>query len=370
MRLLLVTSMSPEKSSTFIMAQVRHLQPLKVLHSGFRPFRFDDSTIFKFPLNLSLLRILIKRVIPVAYSWIYTRALEKFLRENNFEVVLCFFGPQGSNIASACSKAKIPLLVYFLGYDAYVTTLLKKYRNRYTNLFKLGYHFIVVSEDMKDQLIKLGCREEKIKEIPCGFDTKIFKQVEPGNNGQQLIFVGRFTEKKAPDLLVLSFNYALKIVPEARLVMIGQGELLKKVQRLIVNLGIEKSVELLGSRSPEVVIEEMNKSRAYVQHSRIASNGDSEGSPVSIIEAAGSGLPIISTRHAGIKETVIHDKSGFLVDEGDWESMGKYMILLLRNPELASVMGIRGRQHILQNFDIDQQMHKLRELFSEAKNVN
>ena len=237
-------------------------------------------------------------------------------------------------------------------------------------MFGTGFKFVVVSDDMSKQLVFLGCPAAKIMENPYGFDTRIFRQDEPAKNNKQLIFVGRFTEKKAPDVLITAFYYVLGHVPEARLIMIGHGKLYKKLVRQIHDLGIEKSVTLMGFRTQEVVIEEMQRSMVYVQHSITASNGDSEGSPVSIIEAAGCGLPVVSTKHAGITKSVIHGKTGYLVDEGDWKAMGQYMIKLLNDPELASNMGKEGRQHILQNFNIETQMQKLRDVLKEGSQVN
>ena len=125
-------------------------------------------------------------------------------------------------------------------------------------------------------------------------------------------------------------------------------------------------MEVLGWQNPEEVAHRMQQARAYVQHSIFAPNGDSEGSPNSIIEAAGCGLPIVSTRHAGIKESVIEGVTGYLVDEGDWQGMGEYMIKLLNDPELAEKMGQAGRLHILEHYDVEQQMEKLQEILEKA----
>jgi colanic acid/amylovoran biosynthesis glycosyltransferase len=370
MKLLLVASMPPQTSSTFINAQIKYLKPDTVLHSGFRPFLYNNKSIFGFPLSINFLRILIKRLIPPLYSYLYTNTLENFIREKNFEIVLCNYGLQGANIAKACSQAKVPLVVHFLGYDAYIRSVLQEYKKQYTFLFGNAYRVVVVSHDMADQLKALGCPPDKIIEIPCGFDTKFFKPVDPLSSNKQLLFVGRFTEKKAPGVLISAFHFVLQHVPDARLIMIGTGELYLNVVLQIEKLGISNSIELLGIKSPEEVMAEMGKARAYVQHSRVSENGDSEGSPVSIIEAAGCGLPVISTKHAGIKESVIHGKTGYLVEEGDWKKMGEYMIMLLNDPELAYQLGKEGRNHILQNFNMEKQMKELLGLLKSATTQN
>ena len=66
--------------------------------------------------------------------------------------------------------------------------------------------------------------------------------------------------------------------------------------------------------------------KCFVQHSIETTYGDREGIPVAIIEACSSRLPVISTKHTGIREVINHGENRFLVDENDIESMAEYMI--------------------------------------------
>lgn len=365
MNLLIVTPNPPDNEATFIKTQISFLTPYKVLYSGYRPYLCENKSIFSFPLNINFIRIVVKRILPVLYSRIYEITLRGFLSDNKIDIVLCNYGPQSSNISRVCFEANVPLIASFYGYDAYIHKVLKKYRKKYTDLFKTAAAIISVSKDMSNQLVMLGAPREKVKLNPCGFDPSVYREITPEKNGKRLIFVGRLTEKKGPELLLHAFHKVLHRLPDAELIMIGNGELYGKVVSLIETLKVKDSVTLMLWQPPEVIARELEKSRAYVQHSRVAENGDSEGSPVSIIEAAGSGLPVISTRHAGIKETVVEGITGFLIDEGDWESMGDHMIELLENPELAGKMGRAGRQHILQHYSVNRQKATLLEIIQD-----
>lgn len=366
MKILIVSSQTPEKSSTFVKNQFVYLNTDHILHSGFRPYIYKGKSIFKFPLNINILRAAVKRLTPFLYTKLYDSALTRFLCINKFDAVLGNYGTQSSNIALACYRANTPLVPHFHGYDAYMHNILKEYKSRYDFLFKTAFRIVVVSKDMKTQLVTLGAPENKIVVNSCGVDTNFFSQCNPALNSNQLIFVGRFTEKKAPDLLLKAFHRALQKVPDAKLVMIGGGDLVDLVQTTIKDLNISESVSLLGWQPSSVIATEMSKSRAYVQHSKFAANGDSEGTPVSVLEASCCGLPIISTKHAGIKEAVLHERTGYLVEEGDWETMGDFMVELLKSPELASKMGAEARTHILNNYDIRNQMNKLSQTLREG----
>ncbi len=89
----------------------------------------------------------------------------------------------------------------------------------------------------------------------------------------------------------------------------------------------------------------MEKSVAFIQHF-VAQTGDSEGSPVSVMEAQAAALPVISTYHAGIPEVVIHGETGFLVKEKDISCMAEYMVRILAEPGLAKKLGQRGGREI------------------------
>jgi glycosyltransferase involved in cell wall biosynthesis len=223
---------------------------------------------------------------------------------------------------------------------------------------------------MIEQLISLGAQPEQIIKQPCGVDTGMFTATQPQNNEKTLIFVGRFTAKKDPVSLLNAFYLARQSVANAKLVMIGHGELQIIVMKTIDELHLKGAVEVLGWQTPEGVVAQMQRARAYVQHSVFAPNGDSEGTAISILEAAACGLPVVSTRHAGIKESVIEGVTGFLVDEGDRRRMAEYMVKLLQDPELAGNMGQAGRKRMLEYYDIKDQMAGIEKILGMAVNKN
>jgi glycosyltransferase involved in cell wall biosynthesis len=361
-KLLIVTPTAPDQDTTFIRSQIDNLHPFSVLHSGFRPFINEGKSIFHFPFNIELLRVAVKRLLPVLYDKLYTRTLSDFLSTNKYDLVLCNFGPQASNVYPSCLLSNIPLIAHFHGYDASLYSVLAEYKNKYAKMFEKIAAIISVSNDMTIELTKLGADKDRIHTIPYGVNLDLFSKTHPEKNAKKLIFAGRFTEKKAPDILLKAFNKALQKSPESQLVMVGRGELGKLVLSIIQELNIGHAVQILDWQPPEEIAKLMKSARAFVQHSRVAKNGDSEGTPNSILEASACGLPIISTFHAGIKEAVLPGVTGYLVEEGDWNTMGDYMIELLENPEIAGRMGSAARDHISENYSLNSQINKLNEL--------
>ena len=292
---------------------------------------------------------------------IKTIYLMHFFRRNKIDVVLAEYGLIGAAVFKACKKFKLPLVVHFHGSDAYTHEVIDRYKEKYKEMFDYSSAVIAVSRHMTEQLIRLGAPREKVFYSPYGVDIDKFQQGGSLTAPMQVIAVGRFVEKKAPYLTILAFRKVLRRLPEARLIMVGSGMLHDVCHRLIESLHIQDRVELKGVLSHNEVAELMRQSRIFVQHSLVPASGDCEGTPVAVLEAAASGLPVVSTRHAGITDAVLHGKTGFLVDEGDIDAMAEYLYRLLSNAELASQMGTNARAHVSENFNVSN-LEKLRRI--------
>ena len=129
-------------------------------------------------------------------------------------------------------------------------------------------------------------------------------------------------------------------------------------EQSLMNTG-SHAIEFLGAQNHSVVEREMQNARCFVQHSVVAPSGDCEGTPVSILEAGATGLPVVSTRHAGIPDVVIEGQTGFLVDEGDQSGMSHWMSQFAEQPELARTMGSAARDHITRNFSKQHRISSL-----------
>ena len=219
---------------------------------------------------------------------------------------------------------------------------------------------------MHQQLKYLGAPEEKIVINPCGVDIAQFQGADPSKAPPSFVAVGRFVDKKAPQLTLLAFSKLFANHREARLVMIGDGPLLEACTQMADALCLSTAVDFRGSRSHAEVAETMRQSRAFVQHSIRTSYGDSEGTPVAVMEASATGLPVAATKHAGIKDVVIEGESGYLVPEGDISGMAAAMKLLVEDPDLAARLGKKGREQVKNNFSMDRSIEKLWEVLHEV----
>lgn len=301
--------------------------------------------------------------LPTVY---YDSQLAAFLHRSKVEVLLAEYGPTGAVVMEACRRSATPLVVHFHGYDAYQHETLKRHGDSYRRLFAIAERIVAVSKDMVRQLEGLGAPGDRIVYSPYGVDTEVLRGGRPGAVDPTLLALGRFVDKKAPQLTLRAFAVVRREEPESRLVMLGDGPLRDACVALARELEIEDSVSFPGSVDHDEVVSWMCRSRCFVQHSRRPADGDSEGTPLAILEASSCGLPVVSTRHAGIIEAVRDGESGFLVDEGDVEGMADHMLRLVREPELAARMGAAGREHIEANYRMEDSLGRLRSVLHEV----
>jgi glycosyltransferase involved in cell wall biosynthesis len=302
------------------------------------------------------------RVASVASSRAATRLdaswLERAVAARKPAVVLAEYGPTGVALLDVCRRRSIPLVTQFFGYDASEQSVLESLRDGYRKLLRYG-HAVAVSRDIAQRLGEIAGSPDRIDYVPCGVDPETFGGADPANSKPWFLGISRFVEKKAPHLTILAFKEVLAAVPEARLRFVGGGPLLLACRQLVDALGIAGSVDFLGFKRHHELLPLYRESRAFVQHSMTSPTGDREGTPVAILEAGATGLPVVSTRHAGIPDVVVEGETGLLVDEGDYLGMADAMIQLARDPALAARLGRSAEQRISTNFTSDRTLPQL-----------
>lgn len=352
-----VALISPNKnaySETFIQFHRTRLNAnVFYLYNEPLPRNSEDN---KLSINYNLFNRLRRKIYKLFFNShlsFHEKAIGNYFVRHDIKVVLAEYGMTGVAMLKICSKLNIPLIVHFHGLDAYMKTILKENEASYKKLFKQAAYIVAVSNDMVQQLKRLGCTADKIILNPCGPSENFFC-IKPGYNSKKILAVGRFVEKKAPQKTIVAFSKVLKKHPGAFLQMVGEGPLLNECKQLIEDLQITNKVKFSGVLSPEKIIELYKLSAAFVQHSVTALNGDSEGTPVAVLEASAGALPVIATAHAGIKDVVLHEETGLLCKENDMDAMAENMDKILSDPALAAKLGTNGRKRIQQHFTLEK----------------
>ena len=363
-------------SETFIRAHIEHLGGAKIVLNNYYPeYVCNGKTIRYFYDTHFRLKKLRKMLPHFLYSrWIVRRELSQaaihdcltgFVRRHDVDVILAEYGFNGADICPHARALNIPLIVHFHGHDAHREPDVRPYTERYRELFAYAFRIVSVSRLMTDALIRMGADPAKIVYNPYGPREYFFGS--QSDYRKTFLAVGRFTDIKAPHLTIAAFKLLLEECPEARLVMVGDGPLRESCMSLARSWGIADRVSFPGALRHAAVLPLFAQARGFVQHSVTPSYGDAEGTPVAILEAGAAGLPVVSTRHAGITDAVLDGQTGLLVEERDVVGMKNGMRRLVEDEEVCRTMGEAARAHVRKNYSLRRHIECLQGLIDAAR---
>lgn len=200
-----------------------------------------------------------------------------------------------------------------------------------------GLPFQAISESTRDDLVQRGVRRDNVRVIFPGIDTTHYTP-DASVRAEQPVFayLGRLKKYKGVDLVLRAF--ALLKVPDAQLQIAGAGEFRPELEKLAVTLGIAQRVQFLGRIDETQKILLLRRSWATLFAS------PKEGWGITNLEAAASGTPVIASNSPGIRESVRHGETGYLVPHGDVAAMAQFMQQLGENRPLVESLGIAGRR--------------------------
>ncbi|MDH4100946.1 MAG: glycosyltransferase [Nitrospirota bacterium] len=227
-------------------------------------------------------------------------------------------------------------------------------------------HYTAVSDEVRDFTIqKSKLKPEKITTIVNGIDMTPFDITTPdaalaGQLGIQpgdrvLTTVGRLNRQKGLPVLLQAFKGVLDTVPEARLLVVGEGEELEPLKTMAREMGIEQRVLFPGLRRDIPAI--LARTEVFVLPSLW------EGMPNAVLEAMATGRPVVATRVGGVSELMVEGETGVIVPPSDAPALQQAILAMLSNPEQARLMGEKGRERAMKHFDIRLTVRKTEELY-------
>jgi colanic acid/amylovoran biosynthesis glycosyltransferase len=298
----------------------------------------------------------------------YRRQLTRSLR--SCAVAHAHFGPEGVRAMDAARIAGVPLIVSFYGYD--LTQLPAKFpvwRKRYAKLFERAEAVLIEGTHMRETLIELGCPASKAVVQRLGVDVGAIPFREHLLDGPlRLLLAASFREKKGiPYALEALARYREQAL-EATLTLIGEGPDEAEIMALIKTLGLEGAVETRPYVAYHELLEEFGRHHVLIQPSVTARDGDSEGGlPVTIIEAAAAGMPVLATRHCDIGDAIVDGSGGVLVPERDAVALAAGLRELAARHGEWPAMGAFNRERVTRLYDLETQARRLEEIYDGVR---
>lgn len=217
---------------------------------------------------------------------------------------------------------------------------------------------VTCTRDGYAELDRLADRGDKVALLYHGLDLARFPpppEARPPRDGSdpaeplQFITIGRAVAKKGFDDLLA----ALAILPAElnwRLVHIGGGEMLAALKAQAEKLGLASRIEWRGAQAQNAVIAALREADLFVLPSKQAENGDRDGLPNVVMEAASQALPIVATDFAGIPEFVQHGRDGLLLRPSDVTALAKALERLARDPQERATLGAAAFERLKTEF--------------------
>lgn len=290
------------------------------------------------------------------------RALEPDLLHAHFAVDAAYF-------MNTRRQFNRPLIVSCYGYD--VSSFPNRYlgwgRRYLQTVWRNANLILAMSNDMREDLLRLGCPEEKIKIHYYGIDLEQFRYVDRDLtlSPVRILFVGTLKERKGVEDVLRAFAQIADQRPKAELRFVGSGQLRSKLERMVRAWGLENRVSFAGFVLHEMLQDELSCAHIFCHPSRTLKNGDKEGIPGTIVEAMSTGLPVVTTRHAGIPEMVRDGKDGFIVAERDIDAISKALLTLIDHPELRVEMGRNASSQAHLKADVVRLTKELEAIYGE-----
>ncbi len=287
-----------------------------------------------------LLMRLLRRAGIDTDKWI-EREIIGFLKQHRINVALGEYLDEFMPYVQLLNRLRIPYLVQGHGIDVSAALSKPAVAIAVCETYKSAHVVLTRSEFHRQRLIKLGLPETQVAVNFGGVDVPERPLTRAPSAATRFLAMGRMVAKKAPMHLLEAFRQAVRQNPQLHLDYIGAGPFFEAVEEYVRATDLSQAVTLHGVTSESHKLSLMSECGVFVQHSMTARNGDEEGLPAAIQEAMAQAMAVVSTRHTGIAEAVIENKTGLLVDEGDVTGMSQSMLKIV--PQ-AYEFGLAGYQ--------------------------
>lgn len=289
-----------------------------------------------------------------------------FLKPTDFDVIHAHFGQNAMRIAYLKSLGFLPkktkLITTFHGYDLKPNDN-KLYKKRYAILFKQSNVFTVNTLYLKSVLEKLQPNLKNINVLPVGLDTTYFKRqyAKTDSSFFDLVFCGRLIALKGPDIAIDIVQELHKLgYSQVRLHIIGSGTMQTQLEDKIKAFRLKDYIFLKGDLIQKEIIELYEQADAFLFPGiKVKETGLAETQGLVIQEAQAMKLPVIVSDVGGMKYGLLHNETGFLIQEKNIFAFVKAIESLILNPDLKIEMGKKARIYARDNFDINILLNKL-----------
>ena len=230
--------------------------------------------------------------------------------------------------------------------------------------------FLAMSDDMRRDLVALGCPDAKIRVHYHGSDTRRFRwpqRVHARDAPLNILCCGRQVQAKGQHLVLEALR---RINGHARhdfrVTFVGDGPLRRQLNAMVERYGWQSRVRFMGHLpyTSDALVQQFRDADIFA-HPSFTVDHLKEGIPGTIVEAMASGMPVVATWHAGIPEVIEHGRDGLLVSEEDVDGLAGALESLLGDAALRRRLGDAAAERAAQELDLQARTVALERLYDE-----
>jgi len=296
-------------------------------------------------------------------------------RRERAGVLHSHWGDWGWRDRGVSRRLGIPQVVTYYGKD--VSFLPRRdpvWRERYADLFRTVGRVLCEGPHMAERIVDLGCDPGRVAVHHLGVDVSAIEyrpRAWTPSVTLKVLIAASFREKKGIPLALEALGRLAADV-DLRVTIIGDASadprsVVEKDRILTAAEPLGPRVAFLGYQSLGRLFEEAYAHHVFVSPSLTAADGDTEGgAPVSLIDMAATGMPIVSSTHCDIPSVVLHGKTGLLASEGDVDGVESNLRWLIEHPSAWETLVEAGRRHVEAEYDSRRLGRRLGEIYQEV----
>ena len=313
------------------------------------------------------------------------QAVKKIIREYKPDIVHTHASKAGAIGRAAAASEKVPVILHTFHGHAFHSYFNKYVSRAFVNierqLARKSTRIIAISEMQKDELVNEFriCSENKIVVIPNGIDLSSFQtQQEEKRQAWRARFnipqdavlvgiVGRMAPVKNHTMFVNVVEKMLRTADQHNLhfVIIGDGETRQQTQEQLAEKNISFNYFPEDTQLKKVLLTSWQKKmdEVYSALDVVCLTSLNEGTPMSVVEAQASSRPVISTNVGAVHDTMVDEKSGFIINNFDVDAFAEKLELLIKDENLCRQMGAEGKSYVDKTFSHTRLVSDMKNLY-------
>lgn len=243
------------------------------------------------------------------------------------------------------------------------TFFAKYYERRCCNL---ADRVIVVTEESRERLERIGIEGKKIWVISNTVDLKEISQGQENGSEFTIVYTGGFGPHRGLELPIKAMPKVIEKIPEAKLILVGDGSNMDDLKKLTSELGLEKNVEFPGWVDGESLKRYVRKAHVCIIPHKVSEHTNTT-IPNKIFEYMAFKKPVIVTNARPMERIIRETNAGFVVKDDDYNAVADH-IIKLHEPSLRKALGENGRKAIIEKYNWSLTSKELCRMYRQLEN--